>query len=63
VSGVLSVGQFVNLCAERHLGVVGVVVQDVILDLVVIDEAELAVRTVPWLVAHELIIAVTVLNE
>jgi hypothetical protein len=48
-----SVGELVDLRTDRHLDVVGVVVQDVILDFVVRDEAQLAVRALAWFVGHD----------
>jgi hypothetical protein len=47
-----SVGKLVDLCRDGHVDVSRVVVNDVILDFVVSDEAELAVRALPWFVAH-----------
>jgi hypothetical protein len=52
----MSAGKLMYLCTDRHLGMVWVVAQDVILNIVVVDEAKLAVRALTWFVGHALIV-------
>jgi hypothetical protein len=47
----------VDLYAQRHIDVVGMVVKNVILDLVVVHKAKLAVRALTGFVAHAPIIS------
>ena len=44
--------EFVDLRGEGHIGVLGVVVDDVVLHFVVGHEAEVAVRALTWFVVH-----------
>ena len=45
-----------DLCGEGHAGMLGVVVEDVVLHFVVGHEAEVAVRALTWFVVHDPIV-------
>jgi len=55
--GSRSVGHFEGFDRGRDVGVIWVVAQDVVLDLVVVLEPKFAIRALPWSVGHGSVVA------